>query len=79
MKTDVNTPPPWSEAPPWAKYMAQQPEGDWYVFSHKPFKTRNGFSYGAEWAACGKFSFHIAKGKQNQKWQDTLQERPENE
>ena len=77
MKTDVNTPPPWSEAPPWANYCGQQKEGGWYWFSHKPTTTSKGFTFG--------YRLDVISRKANwnsiinPNWRDTLQKRPENE
>jgi hypothetical protein len=72
-----NTPPPWSEAPDWAMWLGQQPEGDWYAFSHKPTQLSSGFTYGANWVDLNKFALLISKGLPNPNWRETLEKRPE--
>jgi len=76
MSNNSNQPPPWSEAPPWAKYIGQQPEGDWYAFSHKPTEIQRGFTFGYR---DDRKSAFVKFGKPNPNWRDTMQKRPENE
>ena len=38
MSNNNNQPPPWSEAPLWAKYRAQDEDGEWCWFRYKPLK-----------------------------------------
>lgn len=71
-----NTPPPWSEAPPWANWIGQNKDGDWYAFSHKPTVTSNGFTFGYR---LDVISRRIQRGSINPNWKTTLQKRPENE
>lgn len=37
--------PDWSEAPEWARYVAQDKSGEWYWFEHEPKKESGGYWY----------------------------------
>lgn len=75
MSNNNNTPPPWSEAPPWAMWRAQDEDGEWWWFRLKPKQNRLGF-----WVTLPGSKFEQAKiCGHNPNWRDTLQKRPENE
>lgn len=69
-------PPPWSEAPPWAMYMAQDEDGEWWWYEKEPRPFDEG-----TWLE-GSIHGLVLKaetGSNNPNWRDTLQKRPENE
>ena len=37
--------PDWSEAPEWARYLAQDKDGPWYWFEYEPKKESGGYWY----------------------------------
>ena len=69
-----NTPPPWSEAPPWAMWRCQEEHGYWKFLNKKPKAGRSYWLYddGARVKIFDSFP-------QNPNWRETLQKRPENE
>lgn len=70
-----NTPPPWSDAPPWARWRAQDEDGEWVWFQGKPVPGVN-----EAWDIGERGDFETAgRGMQNPNWRDTLQKRPEND
>ena len=46
MDEQNNTAPPWSEAPPWAKWRAQDEDGSWFWYSEKPIEKEDIFKRG---------------------------------
>jgi hypothetical protein len=58
--------PDWSTAPDFARYLAQDEDGEWSWFSHKPNEGH------AAWWSCEGECCHA--GISN--WRDTLEERP---
>ena len=70
-----NTHPPWSEAPPWAKYRAQDLNSDWWWFQTEP---KQGATY-AWWNAGGKAMQYSSGSIENPNWKTTLQKRPDDE
>ena len=72
MDEQNNTPPPWSEAPPWAKWRAQDEDGSWFWYSEKPIEKEDMFDSGGKILLC-KWS------SDNPNWKTTMQKRPENE
>lgn len=68
-----NTPPPWSEAPPWAMWRAQDENGRWYWYEIEPEQHTNG----VEFRSIG--NYELAAVPSNPDWKTTLQKRPENE
>jgi len=67
-----NTPPPWSEAPPWAMWRAQDEDGSWFWYSEKPIEKIDMFDSGGKISLC-KYT------DSNHNWKTTLEKRPENE
>lgn len=50
--------PDWKDAPEWAKWLAQDPCGDWFFYENKPFFSDGDWSpnYGRAWfAGCSDF------------------------
>lgn len=66
---------PFAGAPEWAKYKAQDEDGDWYWYSGKPKHNRHqGFWLRGD---AGEDSSDFAsQGVPNPNWRDTLIERP---
>ena len=79
MSNNSNTPPPWSEAPPWANWIAQDKGGSWYWYRNQPVKIDKGFgTFHRELST--ERQFQIAKtSHQSKNWASTLEKRPENE
>ncbi len=78
MDKQNNTPPPWSEAPPWAKYRAQDEDGAWFFYKKNPYAT----SIDVEWRTNDISDNGCVLAKwctPNPNWRDTLEKRPENE
>ena len=76
MSNNNNTPSPWSEAPPWAKWRAMDESGEWWWFADRPWNDNTGGWY------LSKEAYQIAFGGQgdsNPNWQDTIEKRPKNE
>ena len=77
MSNNNNTPPPWSEAPPWAMWRAQDSDGAWYWFKTRP-------TPGEEipwWIGNRKVQDEIfaKSGEANLNWKETREKRPKNE
>lgn len=72
MSNNNNTPPPWSEAPPWAMWLAQDENGSWFWYSEKPIEKPDMFDSGGKISLC-KYT------DPNPNWKTTLEKRPENE
>lgn len=68
-----NTPPPWSEAPPWAMWRAQDETGEWWWYEEKPRIATDNDGYDAV------NSQSRAEQYKWPNWKTTLQKRPENE
>jgi len=65
--------PDWSEAPEWAKYLAQDEAGYWRWYMFPPWAEVNispGF-----WES-RRHSVKAGKGERNAFWKDTLEMRP---
>jgi len=75
MRNNNNTPPPWSEAPPWAKYRAQDKIGLWLWYEIQPSAGYVGWNFGG----LSKIDYTKEKLIENPNWRDTMQKRPENE
>lgn len=73
-----NQPPPWSEAPPWATYMAQDEDGSWYWYELKP-RTYDKEQQWLEGSENGLVLCALKGNIKTPNWRDTLQKRPENE
>ena len=70
-KAERQNKPSWSECPDWAHYVAQDSNGDWHWFSHKPLvTTANGWN-----SILGKFGFSQS-GRVIGDWRNTLEQRP---
>lgn len=80
MSNNNNTPPPWSDAPPWANWRAQDKDGSWFWYKVEPFPGKKLAWWGLD--TTGNKT-QIAKNKtdnsENPKWRDTLQKRPKDE
>ena len=81
MDKQNNTPPPWSEAPPWAMWMAQTKRGVWWWEESKPVPCHDFYKC---LDSVGHIDFtkrriFAKQGNPNPNWRDTLQKRPENE
>lgn len=76
MSNNNNTPPPWSEAPPWAMWRAQDYNGDWYAFDMEPEKNEDAWWW---WTHNNLYALLLETHIVNPNWRDTLQKRPENE
>ena len=75
-----NNPPPWSDAPPWAKWRAQDEDGYWGFYKDEPCMSRNVNAWSNMEILFDDSNFLMSiKGKFNPNWRDTLQKRPENE
>ena len=64
-------PPPWSEAPGWAEWVAMTPNGKWRWFSVKPDDVPGG------WLVTDGFSLpqYDFKGDRHRHWTETLEPR----
>ena len=71
MSNNNNTPPPWSEAPPWAKYIAQDETGEWWWYEKEPVPRKDGWD--------DTTTQSMSQSYKCPNWRDTLQKRPENE
>lgn len=68
-----NTPPPWSKAPPWAKWRAMERDGFWWWFEQEPHKNHwTWLSFG------GRMELAKVKGT-GKGYTKTKEKRPENE
>ena len=80
MSNNNNTPPPWSEAPPWAMYRAQDEDGYWCFYKDEPcISEGTGMWSNREILFDDSDFFMSIRGKANPNWKTTLQKRPENE
>lgn len=64
---------PWYGAPEWARFKAQDDDGEWFFYSHKPEAREYGV-----WARSherGNDCMLVAAGEPNPNWRDTLIER----
>jgi hypothetical protein len=77
MDKQNNTPPPWSEAPPWANYRAQDEDGTWGWFEEEPVYQASDF-FGYEWCSNGRMLIS-RKDKPNPNWRDTFEKRVKDE
>ncbi len=59
--------PNWKDAPSWAKWLAQDENGEWYWFDTKPDM------YDCFWE---NTSLSCDAGKSFSNWQDTLEHKP---
>jgi hypothetical protein len=62
--------PDWKDAPEWANYLAQDKNGEWTWFSHKPV---------AEWSRWNYFQSgarHAQAPLIVENWKETLEKRP---
>lgn len=78
MSNNSNIPPSWSEAPPWAKWRAQDEDGAWFFYKEEPYTM----SIDVEWRTKGISDIYcllVKWCKTNPNWRETLQKRPENE
>ena len=76
MSNNNNTPPPWSEAPPWAEWLSQDKDGSWFFYESKPYAS----DIDIEWRFDGESKCLLMSWRDsNPNWRDTLQKRPENE
>jgi len=76
MSNNNNQPPPWSEAPPWAKYRAQDEGGEWFAYESKPYAS----NIDIKWRFDSESKFLLMSWcDSNPNWRNTLQKRPENE
>lgn len=76
MSNNNNQPPPWSEAPPLAKWRCQDFDGVWCFFENEPM-----ISYSGDWwdrRTDGDLTI-FPSGQLNPDWKTTLQKRPDNE
>ena len=78
MSNNNNQPPPWSEAPPWAKYRAQDKDGWWCFYKYEPCVSQYDWVY-SDIIFSSENYILAKKGVQTPKWKTTLQKRPENE
>ena len=65
--------PSWNDAPDWAKYLAQDLDGTWTWYSHKPFRENEN----CRWNNMNKDLRYKEAWTPNLGWRDTLEERPE--
>jgi len=61
--------PDWSTAPEWARYLAQDEDGEWCWFQNKPNEGHAAWWFSGGECCCASIS----------DWRDTLEERPVNE
>jgi hypothetical protein len=78
-KPNNNTPPPWSEAPDWAMWRAQDYVGEWWWYEEEPKPHNRGI-----FASGGEFAFGSERKKAhtsdaNPNWKSTLEKRPSDE
>jgi hypothetical protein len=72
-KQNNNTQPPWSEAPDWAMWVAQDYTGEWWWYEEEPQPHNRGiFAFGGERRKANTSSANL-------NWQSTLEKRPDNE
>ena len=80
MNKPNNTPPPWSEAPLWAMYIAQDEDGAWFAYEKKPKPSKQGMGLTSTFIFVdGGESMLLTWDVPNPDWRDTLQKRPGNE
>ena len=65
--------PSWDEAPEWANWIAQDRDGEWWWFEYQPEES---FEFNG-WRITGGFADEATRCQVNDKWYDTLQERPQ--
>ena len=75
MSNNTNQPPPWSEAPPWAMWRAQDFDGVWVFFESEPTQSKSG----GWWNRATVNLPSICSGVLNPFWRDTLEKRPNDE
>lgn len=73
-----NTPPPWSEAPPWAMWRAQDKDGWWCFYKYEPCAGRYDWVYSDIIFSSENYVL-CRKGKPSSNWRKSLKKRPENE
>lgn len=66
--------PQWKDAPQWANYLAQDMDGTWTWFSHKPKREAQ---YN-RWNYSQKGGRHLTANQEITDWKDSLEERPAN-
>lgn len=74
-----NTPPPWSEAPPWAKWRAQDEVGEWWWYEYKPRFNADHDGWDIVNSHDNAEQCKLTNNEHCPNWRDTLQKRPENE
>jgi len=68
----------WSEAPPWAKWRAQDKDGWWCFYKYEPCVSQYDWVY-SDIIFSSENYILSKKGTPSSKWKTTLQKRPENE
>lgn len=66
--------PDWKDAPEWAKWLAQDKDGDWFWWERKPLISPR-CSYWMP-SVYGKQFKRAPKGKINDEWKKSLERRP---
>ena len=68
----------WAEAPAWANFEAQDADGRWYFYSHRPIVNGKGFYMDiSQKLANGEYLVHAAgKSAPSTHWRTSLEERP---
>lgn len=61
--------PDWNDAPEWANWVAQDPNGSWWWYEHEPRKGKSRWINTADTMCSQARVLHID-------WHNTLEERP---
>lgn len=73
-----NNKPKWKNAPPWARWLAQNKNGVWWWFEKKP-TANDSEIHGRIWEIEHTDKFFLAGfGEPSEKWKDTLEMKPIN-
>ena len=64
--------PDWKDAPEWANYLAQNKDGEWTWFSHKPKPEARW----ERWNYSQKGARHTQAPLKVKNWKETLEKRP---
>lgn len=78
MSKQNNIPPPWSEAPDWAMWRAQDEDGEWWWYERKPHPSEDKNKQWLEGSING-LMIRALNDDVNPNWRNTLEKRPDNE
>lgn len=65
--------PPWSKAPDWAKYLAQDGDGTWYWYGDRPLASTSGSKV---WIRANNQAQQAVVEHDDDAWKGTLEHKP---